>query len=133
LLLLAVLMENDPALAAEYGSQYEKLIAQLPPDLEYINQVDPSRTLWPTTRIVKLLQQAEVHTPRVRGMTRLSDAGRFIKEQSPELTVREYRLKTLREVLRASRMFAIAVADDGATVLYRSLSMPPESSVNVTR
>jgi hypothetical protein len=79
LLLLLTLIETRPALAAEYGRHREKLLAQLPPYVEFVVPSDPARTAWATTRIVKLLRMAVQQTEPVNGMTLLSRAGSFIK------------------------------------------------------
>ncbi len=68
------------------------------------------RTLWATTRIVKLLRLAEQHTQTVDGMMLLSRAGQFIKGQAPDLSANEYGLKTLKEILIASGLFHVTVA-----------------------
>lgn len=120
LVLLLILMERSPALATEYGAHYEKLIGRLPPNFEFIDQGDPTRTTWQTTRIVRLLRQAELSTAKVGDMTLLSRAGRFIKDQSPDLSVKEYGFGSLHQLLRASGLFEVATAEDGKTVLYRS-------------
>lgn len=123
LVLLLMLIETKPALAAEYGQHREKLLSQLPPYVEFVVPSDPGRTAWATTRIVKLLRLAEQHTERVDGMTLLSRAGNFIKSRSPDLIVRAYGLKTLKEVLIASDLFHVELSDDG-TVSYRSTDVP---------
>lgn len=121
LIVLLLLMEANPKLAAEFGHLREQLIAQLPPSLEVINQSEPAKTSWATTRIVKLLKIAEANTESVDGMTLLSRAGRFIKSQSPDTTAKEYGLKTLREILEVSGLFEVVVAADQSTVMYRSV------------
>jgi hypothetical protein len=123
LVLLLMLIETKPTLAAEYGQHREKLLAQLPPYVEFVVPSNPGRTAWATTRVVKLLRLAEQHTQPVNGMTLLSRAGRFIKSRSPDLVVRAYGLKTLKEVLTASALFDVDVSEDG-TVSYRSNEVP---------
>jgi hypothetical protein len=120
LVLLLILIETKPALAAEYGSYREKLLDQLPPSLEIVVPMAPNRTLWATTRIVKVLRLAEQHTQTVDGMTLLSRAGQFIKGQAPDLSAKLYGLKTLKEILIASGLFHVTVAEDATTVMYKS-------------
>jgi hypothetical protein len=129
LVLLLVLIETKPALAAEYGRHREKLLAQLPSYVEFVVPSEPGRTAWATTRIVKLLRLAEQHTQQVSGMTLLSRAGNFIKSRSPDLLVRAYGLKTLKEVLTVSGLFHVEVSEDG-TVSYRGNSMPVDLTID---
>lgn len=118
LILLLILIETRPALAAEYGVHREKIIARLPTSLEIVVPSAPNRTMWATARVVKLLRLAEQHTQTVDGMTFLSRAGKFIKSQAPDLKVKEYGLKTLKEILMVSGLFHVVVAGDG-TVTYQ--------------
>lgn len=120
LVLLLILIETKPALATEFGAYREKLLEQLPPSLEIVVPSSPDRTVWATTRIARLLRLAELHTKTESGMTLLSRAGNFIKSQAPDLSAKEYGLRTLKEILIASGLFHVIVADDGTTVMYRS-------------
>jgi len=129
LVLLLTLIETKPALVAEYGQHREKLLAQLPPYLEIVVPSAPNRTAWATTRIVKLLRLAEQHTEQVDGMTLLSRAGNFIKNRAPDLNVRAYGLKTLKEILTVSGLFHVAVSSDG-TVTYRANEEPVDLTVD---
>lgn len=129
LVLLLILIETKPALAAEYGQHREKLLAQLPPWVEFIVPSAPSRTAWTTTRIVKLLRLAERHTHQVNGMTLLSRAGNFIKSRSPDVTVQTYGLKTLKEILIASGLFHVVISEDG-TVSYRGNELPVDLTMD---
>lgn len=129
LVLLLMLIETKPALAAEYGQHREKLLAQLPPWVEFVVPSAPDRTAWATTRIVKLLRLAEQHTQQVNGMTLLSRAGNFIKSRSPDLTVKVYGLKTLKEILIVSGLFHIETSEDG-TVLYRGNELPVDLTMD---
>lgn len=85
LVFLLTLIETKPALAAEYGAHREKLLAQLPPHIEFVVPSDPGRTAWATTRIVKLLRLAEQHTAKVEGLTLLSNAGISSRSRRPIL------------------------------------------------
>lgn len=129
LVLLLMLIETKPALAAEYGQHREKLLAQLPPYVEFVVPSSPDRTAWATTRIVKLLRLAEQHTQQVNGMTLLARAGNFIKSKSPDLTVHAYGLKTLKEVLIVSGLFHVTVSEDG-TVVYHSNDVPVDLTID---
>jgi hypothetical protein len=129
LVLLLMLIETKPALAAEYGQHREKLLAQLPPWVEFVVPSAPDRTAWATTRIVKLLRLAEQHTQQVNGMTLLSRAGNFIKSRSPDLTVKAYGLKTLKEILIVSGLFYIEISE-GGTVLYRGNELPVDLTMD---
>jgi hypothetical protein len=129
LVLLLVLIETRPALAAEYGRHREKLLAQLPPYVEFVVSSDPGRTAWATTRIAKLLRMAEQQNQPVKGMTLLSRAGNFIKSKSPDVTVKAYGLKTLKEVLIVSGLFHVAVSEDG-TVSYRGNDVPVDLTID---
>jgi hypothetical protein len=131
LVFLLVLIETKPALAAEYGQHREKLLAQLPPYVEFVVPSDPGRTAWATTRIVKLLRLAEQQTQQVNGMTLLSRAGNFIKRQSPDVTVQAYGLRTLKEVLTVSGLFHVEVSE-GGTVSYRGNGMPVDLTIDGT-
>ena len=120
-------MESNPALAAQFGSHHEKLLIRLPPGLEYIDKHDPTRTTWATSRIVRLLQLAEIHTEKRNGFTLLARAGEFIKAKSPDVSPEEYGIRTLKDLLRLSGMFEIAVETDGTTVSYRSIGEAPSN------
>lgn len=128
LVLLLMLIETKPALAAEYGQHREKLLAQLPRWVEFVVPSAPDRTAWATTRIVKLLRLAEQHTEQVNGMTLLSRAGNFIKSSSPDLSVQAYGCKTLKEILIASGLFHVAISEGGA-VSYRGNELPVDLTI----
>jgi hypothetical protein len=109
---------------------------------EWINQIDPSDTDWPNTRIVKLLQLAEIHTdkvkalvqldrtrmPRIKNLTQLSRAGKFVRSKDQEITPKLYGLKTFKHVLLVSGMFDVYEApspDKRSTiVVYKSKIAP---------
>lgn len=129
LVLLLMLIETKPALAAEYGQYREKLLAQLPSWVEFVVPSAPDRTAWATTRVVKLLRLAEQHTEQVNGMTLLSRAGNFIKNRSPDVTVQTYGMKTLKEILIASGLFHIVISDDG-TVSYCGNELPVDLTMD---
>lgn len=129
LVLLLVLIETKPALAAEYGQHRERLLAQLPPWVEFVVPSTPGHTAWATTRIVKLLRLAEQHTQEINGMTLLSRAGNFIKGRAPELNVQAYGLKTLKEILIVSGLFHVAITEDG-TVSYRGNELPVDLTID---
>lgn len=108
LVLLLVLIETKPAVAADYGQHREKLLAQLPRSLEFVVPLAPNRTAWTTTRVVKLLRLAEQNTQPIDGMTLLSRAGEFIRSRAPDLSVRDYGLRNLKEILTTSGLFHVA-------------------------
>ena len=64
--------------AAKYNSEAKTQLAQLmnliPDGFEVICPENPARSEWKTTRIVRLLLQAESETPKTQGMTLLSSA-----------------------------------------------------------
>lgn len=120
LLLLLILIDNDPAMAAEYSQYREQLVNQLPASLEIVVPRAPDRTLWATTRIVKLLRLAEQRTKPVDGMTLLSRAGKLIKGYAPDLSAKDYGLRTLKEVLVTSGLFHVTVAESTGAIMYRS-------------
>ena len=124
LLVLLMLMESNPELAVQYGAHHEQLLEQLPPNIEYIDQIDVRNTTWAKSRIVRLLQLAELKTEKRNGRTLLARAGQFIKTQSPEICPEEYGVRTLKDVLLASRMFEVIIEADGSTIAYRSFEAP---------
>jgi hypothetical protein len=129
LVLLLILMESQPSVAAEFGAHREQLIAQLPKSVEVVDVANPSQTAWASTRIVTLLRVAEVHTETVDGMTLLSRAGRFIVEREPAMNLKStYGLKTLKEILLISGLFDVMV--DGNIVRYRSKRELRDSPLN---
>lgn len=87
--------------------------------VEYINLFDSSETAWENTKIVKLLRLAETETEQVDGMTLLSKAGKFIKENDPECIPKKYGVKALKNILQVSKLFEIVERDE-AGILYRS-------------
>lgn len=129
LVLLLTLIEAKPTVAAEYGRHREKLLAQLPPYLELVVPSAPNRTAWATTRVAKLLRLAERHTSPVDGMTFLSRAGEFIKNQAPDLCVRDYGLRNLKEILVTTGLFHVTVSQTG-TVAYRGNDVPVDSTLD---
>ncbi|HEU5136467.1 MAG TPA: OST-HTH/LOTUS domain-containing protein [Steroidobacteraceae bacterium] len=127
LITLLALMESKPELATKFGAYHERLLAQLPPGLEYIDKGNPTRTTWATSRIVRLLQLAELNTERRDGRTLLAHAGRFIQSRSPKIRAEEYGVRTLKDVLLASGMFEVMVEPDGSTITYRSIVQLPDN------
>lgn len=121
--LLAVL-DSKTALTAEEQEWRARLMASLPGNMEFVDQEDPSKTTWRTTRIVQLLKLAEAETEPVDGMTLLSRAGAFLKQRDPDANPRAYGLKRLSEVLRVSGLFDVhergADSGSGTIILYSS-------------
>jgi hypothetical protein len=129
LVLLLMLMDSQPAIAAEFGAYREKLIAQLPKSVEVVDVGNPTQTAWASTRIVTLLRMAELHTEPVDGMTLLSRADRFIVEREPATNLKStYGLKTLKEIILISGLFDVMM--DGNTVRYRSKRELRDSPLN---
>ena len=60
LLLLLALVESGSASASECGFCHHKLLDQLPPGFEQVDEGDAARSAWATSRIVGLLQTARV-------------------------------------------------------------------------
>lgn len=129
LVLLLILIESQPSIAAEFGANREKLIARLPKSVEVIDRANPAQSAWASTRIVTLLRMAELHAKPIDGMTLLSQAGRFIAERESSLDLKDiYGLKTLKEILLISGLFDVRV--DGDTVWYRSKRELRDSPLN---
>lgn len=99
----------------------------LPPYVELVVPSDPGRTAW--ARIVKLLRLAEQHTAKVEGLTLLSNAGNFIKRKAPDLAVKAYGMRTLKEILLVSGLFDVFVSERG-TVAYRANAQPVDLTVD---
>jgi hypothetical protein len=127
LVLLLILIETKPAVAAEYGQHREKLLAKLPPSLEFVVPSQPNRTAWGTTRIVKLLRLAEKERTSIDGLTLLSRAGAFIKRRAPDLNVKDYGLRNLKEILITSGLFHVFASNDG-TIAYRANDVPVDTN-----
>jgi hypothetical protein len=129
LVLLLILIESQPSMAAEFGANREKLIAQLPKSVEVVDRANPTQSAWASTRIVTLLRNAELHAEPIDGMTLLSRAGQFIAEHDATLNLKGiYGLRTLKEILLISGLFDIKV--DGDTVWYRSKRELRDSPLN---
>jgi hypothetical protein len=129
LVVLLIMIDTQPSIAAEFGKSREQLIAQLPKSVEVIDVGNPTQTAWASTRIVTLLRMAELHTEPVDGMTLLSRAGPFIVEREPALNLEStYGLKTLEEIILISGLFDVTV-DDNA-VRYRSKRELRDSPLN---
>lgn len=127
--LLLHMTDSNPLMACEYAQYRERLVGSLPPGIEFVDRVQPERTQWASTRLVKLLRLAETKTETVDGMTLLSRAGALIRNLAPELHfANDYGLPSLKEVVVRSGLFDVRVAADGTTVSYRSareLTDPP--------
>lgn len=129
LVVLLILIDSQPSIAAEFGTNREKLIAQLPKSVEVIDRANPTQSAWASTRIVTLLRMAELHAEPIDGMTLLSRAGQFIAEGDATLDLKGvYGLKTLKEILLISGLFDVKV--DGDTVWYRSKRELRDSPLN---
>lgn len=117
---------------SDISQHRDALLKAVGPDAEIINDSDPTKTVWETTRIVQLLRLAETETEPFEGMTLLARAGSFIRRSAPDLSPRLYGLKRLTDVLLASGLFDVefrANDDQGSvTVLYRSLAEPTETT-----
>ncbi|WP_156914441.1 hypothetical protein [Cupriavidus sp. amp6] len=103
---------------------YQTLKQRLPDHVEYIDLADPRETNWPTTRIVRALQQAELQTEPVNGMTSLARAGAFLHSLDDGLTPQAYGVGRLKRVLLLSDAFEVVehYPHEGAEAitLYRS-------------
>jgi hypothetical protein len=129
LVLLLILIESQPSLAAEFGAYREKLIAQLPKSVEVVDRANPAQSAWASTRIVTLLRMAEMHAGSIDGMTLLSHAGQFIAERDPTMNHKGiYGLRSLKEILLISGLFDVKV--DGDTIWYRSKRELCDSPLN---
>jgi len=108
-----------PQLERLYNELRQSIISD---GVEYINLLDPSDTAWVNTRIVKLLQLAELNTEKTDDMTSLAKAGEFIKKIAPECTPKEYGVKNLKEVLKVSDLFEVREIQDSQhrSILYKS-------------
>jgi hypothetical protein len=124
LAVLLAILDSSSVNNAEFKKLHERILQALPPTFEYIDQNDPTKTVWPNTRVVKMLQLAELHTEKVDDMTLLARAGDFIKSQTPDVTPKEYGLKTLTEILVASGQFDVQLRQsndqNSNVVLYKS-------------
>lgn len=100
---LAAKFEDDP----EWVAIYTALKQKLPAHVEYVDLSDPCETHWPTTRIVRALQEAESQTEPVNGMTSLARAGVFLRSLDAELTPQVYGVSKLKRVLILSGAFDI--------------------------
>ncbi|SOZ24692.1 hypothetical protein CBM2608_A50036 [Cupriavidus taiwanensis] len=108
----------------ELATIYTALKQQLPAHVEYIDLSDPCETNWPTTRIVRALQEAESQTEPVNGMTSLARAGVFLRSLDAELTPQAYGVSKLKRILILSGAFDIVEYRPHETAepmtLYRS-------------
>ncbi|UKO97655.1 OST-HTH/LOTUS domain-containing protein [Nostoc sp. UHCC 0870] len=91
-------------------------------EFEYINLSDPCETVWENTRIVNLLQLAEINIATRNNMTPLAKAGEFIKKIDPECTPKRYGIKNLKGVLKASGLFEVREMQNSqqSIILYKS-------------
>jgi hypothetical protein len=139
--------QANAARSADFDLLYKLIKAYVLAYTEWINQVDPSDTDWPNTRIVKLLQLAEMHTDKVEVLVQLDEmhtakieslallswAGKFIKSQDRDITPKLYGLKTFKQVLFVSGMFDVYEApspDKQSTIVaYKSKVEPSKDSV----
>lgn len=113
--------KDDTGLLAAYTA----LKQQLPAHVEYVDLSDPSGTSWPTTRIVRALQQAELQTEPLHGMTSLARAGAFLRSfGGDDLSPRAYGVSKLKRILVLSGAFDVVEhrPHEGAEpiTLYRS-------------
>ncbi|AQV92299.1 hypothetical protein BJN34_00130 [Cupriavidus necator] len=117
---LAAKFKDNP----EWVAVYTALKQQLPAHVEYVDLSDPCETNWPTTRIVRALQEAEFQTESVNGMTSLARAGVFLHSLDAELTTQAYGVSKLKRILILSGAFDIVEYCPHATAepmtLYRS-------------
>ncbi|QUN27742.1 hypothetical protein KB879_27415 [Cupriavidus sp. KK10] len=108
----------------ELVAVYTALKRQLPAHVEYVDLSDPSKTNWPTTRIVRALQQAELQTDPVHGMTSLARAGAFLRSLGDDLGPQAYGVGKLKRILLLSGVFDVVEhrPHEGAEpiTLYRS-------------
>jgi len=127
--LLINVIDANPNLASEYARHRERLIASLPPSMEFVDAIEPEGTQCASTRIINLLRLAELKTEPVNGMTLLARAGQMIASVAPGTNLEEdYGLGSLKKILLMSGLFEVRIADDGTTVSYRSngqLTAPP--------
>jgi hypothetical protein len=80
--LLLAKLESAAKYNSESKTQLDQLMNLISDGFEVICPENPARSEWKTTRIVRLLLQAESETPKTQGMTLLSMAGKFIKPES---------------------------------------------------
>ena len=124
LAVLLGILETNSTNNVEFKNLHERLLKSLPPTFEYIDHNDPTKTIWHNTRVVHLLKLAESNTDKVDDMTLLSRAGNFIKNEAPDVTPKEYGLKTLTEILVASGIFEVESrqgnGQNGRVILYKS-------------
>ncbi|WP_434660773.1 hypothetical protein P5W99_11095 [Paraburkholderia sp. A3BS-1L] len=80
---------------------------QLPAHVEYVDLANPCETHWPTTRIVRALQEAESQTEPVNGMTSLARAGAFLRSLDTGLRAQAYGVSQLKRILILSGAFDI--------------------------
>lgn len=119
LVLVYLLQENCGESNPKINQLYKNLKTTVIGQVEYINLLDPSDTVWENTKIVALLRLAEVCTEKIEDLTLLSQAGKFIKNQDPECNPKNYGIKTLKDILKVSGLFEIIENQDGA-ILYKS-------------
>ncbi|QQX85232.1 hypothetical protein JJQ59_04595 [Cupriavidus necator] len=108
----------------ELVAVYTALKQQLPAHVEYINLSEPYETNWPNTRIVCALQQAELETEPVHGMTSLARAGAFLRSLDADLIPQTYGVGKLKRILLLSEVFDVVEHRSHAAsrpiTLYRS-------------
>jgi hypothetical protein len=123
--LLLAKLESAAKYNSESKTQLDQLMNLISDGFEVICPENPARSEWKTTRIVRLLLQAESETPKTQGMTLLSMAGKFIKDTAPDLSPKDYGLKSLKEIVLASGLFEVLVQrnnSSGSVILYKSKS-----------
>ncbi len=122
--LLMCFREHYGEFTPEIDLLYNSIRSTFLAEVEYVNLSNPSETVWENTKIVKLLRLAEFNTIKVGAMTSLAKAGEFIKKQDPECTPKNYGIKTLKGILKASALFKVIESQDierhSTQILYRS-------------
>jgi hypothetical protein len=123
--IVVFLRENYPESISKTETIYQQLREDVAnSDVEFIHLDNSNETIWANTRIVKLLQLAELNTDKINDMTDLAKAGQFIKSQDPECTPKKYGLKTLKGILKVSKLFKICESQNSKqnqiSVLYKS-------------
>jgi hypothetical protein len=118
---LAAQRISNPNQSPQFEQLYKFTRAYVSSYAEWINLIDPSDTNWPNTKIVKLLQFAEMRiepvdvwimqpeseAPKPGKATMLSRAEKFIRSQDGEITPKLYGLKNWKEVLDVSGVFNV--------------------------
>jgi hypothetical protein len=111
----------------EYHQELERLYQHsrqyiISSGVEYVNLTDPSDTVWENTKIVKLLQLAELRIEKTDDMTSLARAGEFIKKIDLECIPKRYGIKTLKGILNVSGLFEVREMQNSqqSIILYKS-------------